>query len=353
MALDINTDQLVLMRDVCSNEYYKTADSQPMQVLKNISFEAKRGQIWSILGNSIFEIMLLTEIMSGARTYEKGQCSLSGFGMMRRKRTVLPHTFYIGSTNMLFNNMKVLEYLMFATSRSKIGALSRQQQILDKLLEVGLDFIALTPIEMLTPQEKAVVTLFCSTFSQSQLFIINLPRLIYDAKLIVSMAKIAELIKKDNKALIITTECIELAQAISTGIMIIRNGTVKYCGELTDLLKNNDKVLYSVQSEDSTAMLTLLKNALPQYTYCIDSSNKDIIQVIDYADVGADKDFYNVFSKIGFAPQAVSRNELNLRNAYREILLKKDPVKKDPPTQAVSTDELKLQSAVSGGIEVK
>jgi ABC-2 type transport system ATP-binding protein len=351
--LNINTDRLVIMRDVCSNEYYRSAGNKPVQVLKNISFEAKRGQIWSILGNSIFEVMLLTEIMAGARAYENGQCSLSGFGMMRRKRTVLPHTFYIGSTNMLFNNMKVLEYLMFATSRSKTDALLRQQQILDKLIEVGLDYIALTPIELLTPQEKAVVTLFCATYSQSQLFIINLPRLGYDAKLIETMTKIADLIKKDDKVLIITTECVDLAQAISTGIMIINNGTVKYRGELTNLLEKYDKVLYTVQSENADKMLPMLEKVMPQYTYCIDSSYNNIIQVVDYAGAGADNDFYNVFSKIDFTPQTVSRNELNLRNAYREILMEKDPVKIAPAPQAVSPDEPILQTASSGGVEIK
>jgi ABC-2 type transport system ATP-binding protein len=351
--LNINTDQLVLMRDVCSIEYYKNGSNQPVQVLQNISFEAKRGQIWSVLGNSVFEIMLLTEIMAGARKYEKGSCSLSGFGMMQRKRTILPHTFYIGSTNMLFGNMKVLEYLMFTTSKSKTDTLSRQQQILDKLIAVGLDFVTLTPIELLNPQEKAVITLLCATFSQSQLIIINLPRLIYDTQLIESIAKIAELIKKDNKALIMTTQCFELAQAISTDIMLINNGTVRYCGEMKNLLEGYDKVIYTVQSEDCEAMLPLLNNAMPRYTYYIDSTKKNIIQVFDYEGIGAVGDFYNVFSKIGITPQVVSRNELNLRNAYENIMSETNFGNIDPTPQSISIDMKVLQNVDMEGVEVK
>ncbi len=321
--MEINSDQLVVMRDVYSNEYYKSAKNHPVQVLKNISFETKRAKVWSILGNSVFEIMLLTEIMAGARTYQKGQCSLSGLGMMRRKRTVLPHTFYIGSTNMLFNNMKVLEYLMFATSKNKIDPLIRQKQILEKLIAVGLDFVALTPIEILTPEEKAVVTLFCATYSQSSLLIMNLPRLIYDLQLVKVMANISELIISENKTLIITTQCFELAQAISTDVMLIHEGCILHKGNKQSFLEKYDKVIYLVQVEDTQNVLSLLSIALPQYTYSINDTDSNIIQVFDYNKCTTNENFYNVFCKIGITPQAIIRNELSLKNAYIEILREK------------------------------
>lgn len=318
-----NIEKLVVMRDVYSNEFYKSGTDSLEQVLKNISFNASNGEIWSIMGNSVFEIRLLVEIMAGARTYQKGQCSLSGFGMMHSKRTVLPHTFYIGSTNMMLGNMKVLEYLMFATSKSKIDALTRQQQILDKMIKVGLDNIVLAPIEILTPQEKSVVILFCATFSQSQLLIMNLPRLIYDTELIEAMAKITKLLRDDNKALVITTECFELAQSISTDIMLIQNGNVKYCGQLIDLLEKYDNIIYSIQSENSETIIQLLRSALPQYVYVLNNKN-NIIDVFDYAKTSSSSDIYDVFSKIGIIPQAIFQNKLNLKNAYEEVLKKND-----------------------------
>ncbi len=322
--MESNGDQLVVMSEVYSNEYYQNGKSQPVQVLRGISFEARAGQVWSILGKSIFEIMLLTEIMAGARSYQKGRCSLSEHGMMRRKRTVLPHTFYIGSTNMLFINMKVLEYLMLATSRTKMDALSRQQEILDRLIAVGLDYVALTPISQLKPEEKAVVTLICATFSQSQLLVLNLPRLRYDAKLIEVMTRISVLIKKQYRTLIITTENNMLAQAISTDIMLLQSGVIKYCGDMKAMLERYDKVLYTIQTDAVEVMLPILVNSFPQFTCRVDDAKSNAIEVFNYNGSEVGCDFFDVFSKSGLAPDVVTRNEPNLRNACREVLRNHD-----------------------------
>jgi ABC-2 type transport system ATP-binding protein len=258
--------------------------------------------------------------MAGARAYEKGKCSLAGYGMMRRKRVVLPHTMYIGSTNMLFTNMKVLEYLMFATSKGGEDALDRQQRILDRLIAVGLDHVTLTPVGLLSPQERAVVTLFCAMFSQCRLFVVNLPRLVYDAALVKAMANIAELIRNEGKALVITTEYFELAQAVSTGILLVQDGGVKYRGPLSDFLTRYDKVAFTIECEDAEGLLPRLRAALPAYKFHCDKTRRDMILAFDITGKGSAEKFFAAIGKLGVVPRAVLRNERNLGNAYRGFL---------------------------------
>ena len=101
--------QCVLMEHVGSMEYYQSPQQDPKQVFSDINFEALEGEVWAILGTSAFEVRLLLEIIANARPYKDGRCVLAQKGMMRKKRTILPHVYYIGSTNMLFTNMNVLE----------------------------------------------------------------------------------------------------------------------------------------------------------------------------------------------------------------------------------------------------
>ena len=124
--------QCVLMEHVGSMEYYQSPQQDPKQVFSDINFEALEGEVWAILGTSAFEVRLLLEIIANARPYKDGRCVLAQKGMMRKKRTILPHVYYIGSTNMLFTNMNVLEYLMYITAREQGDAAVRQKRILEK-----------------------------------------------------------------------------------------------------------------------------------------------------------------------------------------------------------------------------
>lgn len=313
------------MQNVFSSEYYRLPEGAPVHVLKKIAFEAHRGESWSILGPSIFEIMLLTEIMAGARVYEKGACSLSGHGMMRRKRNVLDHTFYIGSTHMLFGNMKMLEYLMFITSKSRKNVLARQKEIIEKIEAAGLAHVMLTPIERLTPEETAVVTLFSATFCQSRLFILNLPRLQYDAKLVDAMARIAGMIRADSKALVLTTACFDLAQAVSTHVMLIGGGTVRYQGELDSLTGQYDHVLYLLRFEDAKAALPLLRQTFPQFSFRADPHTPNQVQLLSGSGADTGCNFFRMLGNAGITPSAVIRNKPNLRNAYDAVMQENQP----------------------------
>ena len=61
--------------------------------------------------------------MANIRPYDRGKCVLIERGMMRSKRVILRHVFYIGSSEMLYNNMNVLEFLMISTNRKMASAL--------------------------------------------------------------------------------------------------------------------------------------------------------------------------------------------------------------------------------------
>ena len=184
--------QCVLMEHVGSMEYYQSPQQDPKQVFSDINFEALEGEVWAILGTSAFEVRLLLEIIANARPYKDGRCVLAQKGMMRKKRTILPHVYYIGSTNMLFTNMNVLEYLMYITAREQGDAAVRQKRILEKIMELNMGYVALSVIGNLTPSERSVVTLLVSLFTESKLIIWNLARLEYDERSLQAIAAICE-----------------------------------------------------------------------------------------------------------------------------------------------------------------
>jgi|LSQX01.3.fsa_nt_gb ABC-2 type transport system ATP-binding protein len=158
------SNELVCAENLFSIEYYKKNDEEVIQVLRNISFHGYASECWAVMGNKVFEIKLLLDILSNSRPYQKGSCSLNNVGMMRKKRIILPHLFYIGSTNMLYSNMTVLEYLMFISVNSGEPVVQRQRDILTHLVDLGLGHLSLLPIEELTPPEKSLDTTSCTLY---------------------------------------------------------------------------------------------------------------------------------------------------------------------------------------------
>lgn len=312
----------VFMDKVCSMEYYKNKDGVITQVLKDISFISKESDLWVVTGDSLFEIKLLLEILANTKPYQKGKCVLVETGMMRKKRIILNHTFYIGNVNMPFNNMKVLEYLMLATGKNKGNVIERQEKILDLIIELGLGYISLSEINKLKDEEKSIVSLLVSALSNSELIVFNVPLLNFDDKQIEAIKNISKYIKSLNKTLILSTMNIKVAEKVGDNILILRSGKVIYNGEKKEFIERYDKVIFRVYSEDNIKLLKYLKNKNDLFKYRI---LEDYIEISIYEDFREDKkDIYNMIIDSGIEILKIERNILNVDNAYKELVKRYD-----------------------------
>lgn len=311
----------LVMENIYSCEYYsslKPSDKSNKQVLENINYTVNTGELWSIFGSSVFEIKLLLEIMANAKAYEKGRLLISGFDITRKKRTILPYVFYIGSTNMAFGNMNVLEYLMFITNNRRKSAINRQEYFLSYLIDAGLGYICLTQISLLTPHEKSIVILIAAIISDSNLLIMNLPRLQYNEDQIASINKLVSKLSYSGKTMIFNTECYELAQSISTHVSYINKGVIVYKNSLNNFISEYDKIIYTLGAENIDYMVQILKSTLPQYEYRV-VYNK--IQVLDdKCDKQASTKLFDIFSRYNLKPNFIEKNNKNTKNAIQGLM---------------------------------
>lgn len=310
----------LLMENIYSNEYYENLRNplSNQQVLRDINFIAEKGECWSIFGSSIFELRLLLEIMANAKSYAQGRLLIGGLDTTMKNGTVLPYLFYIGSTNMAFGNMNLLEYLMFITINSKKSAVSRQEYLLDFLLDSSLGYISLTPISILTPQEKSLVILTAAVLSDSKLVIMNLPRLKYEQNEIESLRKLVLKLRHMEKTLIFNTEYPELAQAISTNFCYLYKGQIIYMNSLSNFLNEFDRVIYTIGADNIDYIIQNLKTVLPQFEYKIAGNS---IQVIDKTfSFEPGNRLFSALGACGLKPAFVSVNNKNIKNAIEEMM---------------------------------
>lgn len=309
--------QCVLMEHVGSMEYYQSPQQDPKQVFSDINFEALEGEVWAILGTSAFEVRLLLEIIANARPYKDGRCVLAQKGMMRKKRTILPHVYYIGSTNMLFTNMNVLEYLMYITAREQGDAAVRQKRILEKIMELNMGYVALSVIGNLTPSERSVVTLLVSLFTESKLIIWNLARLEYDERSLQAIAAICEEIRKQKRTLLFSTFDYQLIERCATHIAPLYDGRLLYTGTVEAFVQTWDHLSTIIQDAHITAIRHAIETAHSDYTVL----ERD--QTLYVWDQEQKTDTYHSIWKLltehQLHPDSICRHPLCVENAWKEI----------------------------------
>jgi ABC-2 type transport system ATP-binding protein len=309
---------MVLMEHLTSGEYLLKEDTHQQRILQDVNLLMKRGEAWAVSGRTSIEVKLLLEIMANIRPYDTGRCVLAERGMMRRKRVILHHVFYIGSADMLYDTMNVLEYVMFAVRPIKKGGIFVQEELFEALIDLGLGHVSLTPIRLLTNEERAVVTLAVAGLSDSLLIVFNLPNDTFDEVLTGAIGKITARIRKDGKTLVIGTNSDRLAEAACTHAAYLADGQVIYQGTVEDLRHHYDPVELIVRGGNLDLLAQRLLPKLPGYALELKESCLLILNRTGRKD--AEGLIHEKILETGIIPESMELNPGTIRGAYEELL---------------------------------
>ncbi|MEG1677371.1 MAG: hypothetical protein RSA55_03130 [Clostridia bacterium] len=257
---------IVQMEKLTSSEVYLDPDGGQTPVLHDLNLEIERGQCWGVVGLEPFELELMLEIVGCVRPYGSGRCKLVERGMMRKKRKILPHVFFVGDGEMSIPNMSALEYLMFATQNTGISAKVRQIEFLKLLLDSDCYAWTFAPVAALTRAQKSVLSLVAATFSGALLIIFSCSRLQIEPPLQNLIRLSAQRVTAAGGAVLMSTQSAELAQSVCTHAAFLINGTLTHSGTLSVMMRELDKREYIVKTEDVQALKEQLRTALPCVT---------------------------------------------------------------------------------------
>ena len=301
-----------------SSEVYLFPEGAEEKVLKEISFDIQRGDIWGIIGNEPFEVELLLEIVGSVRPYGSGKCILVERGMMRKKRKVLPHVFFIADGDVTFPNMNTLEYLMFATANLTLSPGERQAQILQRLLDTELYYLALVPIRYLSQAEKAVISLLAASFSKALLVIFSVSQLEFDMRLAEGIRGIAEIIADRGGAMLIGSRDCGMVQTACTHAGFLTGGKMEYQGLIGDLLAGLDKRIFIVTCKNPGQLSDSLKKLDSELKIQVYGQE---LHIYDFREPPVrQSDFLELIRKSGETVETLQTSKKTLENAYREVL---------------------------------
>jgi len=305
----------VMLSDICSAEHYMKS-GQYERILKNITFNVLSGETVGIAAKDKGEAKLLLEIIANIKPYYSGKCVLDEKGMMQKKRLILPHLFYIDTPNMLYDNMIVLEFLMFASENSALPPIQRQKKFLNMLVEFGLEHIALSRISLLQDEDKLLIELIVAACSDSTLVIFNVMDYKFSYNQAQTIRKICSLINAEGSVVIGTNEP-KIIGICCDKAAYIYDGTIKFFGTVDDLCMQWDKVLYLISDIDPTATADKLSRAYSGYKYVIQENS---VLVYNYSDSNLiHSEFLKMLFEIGILPDNIKLNKGRVENSFEEL----------------------------------
>ena len=309
---------IVQASEVTSSEMYRYPDGREEPVLRGITMDIKRGECWGIIGDEAFEMEVLMQIIANVRPYGSGRCSLVERGMMRRKRRILSHVFYISGGDTVPGNLNTLEYLMYVTAHTKIPDRKRQASILETLLASGLYYMTLVPLKYLTVSERAVVCLLSAAMSQALLVVFSVSGLAFKPRLAQGIRMIADMVKARGGAVLIGTSDCDMAQEACSHAAFLINGQFMESGRMESLLTALDQRAFILTSNEPQALADSISNAAAGLdTYVFD--NEVHVYLRKDATMTQAAMMY-ILMNAGQTVESLQTSKRTLRNAYREVL---------------------------------
>jgi len=252
---------IVQASEIVSSEMYRYPGGQEEPVLRGITFDIKRGECWGIIGDEPFELELLMQIIANVRPYGSGRCALVERGMMRRKRRILPHVFYISGGDTVPGNLNTLEYLMYVTARTHIPDRKRQAYILKVMLASDLYYLTLVPMKYLSISERAVICLLSAALSRALLVVFSVAELTFPARLSRGIRYIVQMITSHGGAVLMGTSDCDMAQITCTHAAFLMNGQLSESNKMEALLTALDQRAFILTSEHPQELATAVRSA--------------------------------------------------------------------------------------------
>ena len=273
----------VTMENVSSMELFHRTDNTYLKALYDVNLTIPVGECHGIVGINSFELELLAEIIGNVKPHESGRCSLLEIGMMRQKRRILPHVYYINDQRVLYDHMHVLGYLMFASEHAPGKPEAKQAQWLKLLLKTGLYPFALTYIRSLNPAEYALVSALLAYASAAKLVVMDFSRISVPENLIEPFSSLTRELTAAGKTVVLTNTSCELIQRACTHASFLIDGSIPQSGSVEALCRAFDHQLLRVASSVPERALAVLQHTFPAVR-AVRKADEVVVYAKEYTD---------------------------------------------------------------------
>jgi ABC-2 type transport system ATP-binding protein len=217
-------------------------------VLNDISFEAKNGQIIGFLGPNGAGKSTMMKILTGYLKPDEGEVFIDEIDVLKNPLEAQKIIGYLPEHNALYTDMYVREYLNFCSSIHKMEKLENitvKEQIENCIGKVGLTTEAHKKIHQLSKGYQQRVGIAAAILHNPSILILDEPTTGLDPNQLVDIRTLIKELGKE-KTVLFSTHIMQEVEAVCDRVLIINKGTLL----LNESIKNlKGKSLESVFRE--------------------------------------------------------------------------------------------------------
>lgn len=204
--------------------------------VEDISLSIGRGEIVGLLGPNGAGKTTIMKIFTGYHFPTNGKALINGYDVYSDSLKIKESIGYLPEMAPLYNDLTVLEYLLFICDVRKIAKEKRKSEIDRVVAECGLEQVINRSIDKLSKGYRQRTGLAQAIIHSPEILILDEPTTGLDPNQIIEIRK---LIKKlgEHKTVILSTHILQEVDAVCNRVLILNRGKIAARGTAEEIRK--------------------------------------------------------------------------------------------------------------------
>lgn len=243
------------------------------QVLHEVSFQAKPGQVLGFLGPNGAGKSTTMKILTGYLTADEGEVLVKGISVARHPKICSKLIGYLPEHNPLYPQMYIAEFLRFVGGMYRLKGSDLGRRVQTVMEQCGLMPESKKKIGLLSKGFKQRVGLAKSLVHDPEIIVLDEPTSGLDPNQLVEIRQLIKSVSQD-KTLILSTHIMQEVEALCDKVVIIHKGRVVAQDLLEHLKAGQGENQLVFESEETLAPewledLSFSKVLRPNPTTCV------------------------------------------------------------------------------------
>lgn len=225
------------------------------EVLKDISFEIKKGTIYGFLGPNGSGKSTTMNILSGLIDFNGGEIYLGGENFKKNKRRLLKKVGYLPQDPVFYNYMNANEYLHFIGEISNMTEKNIRERTIEILEIVKLTEPAKRKIGQYSGGMKQRLGIAVALFNKPEIVFLDEPTSALDPEGRMEILEFIKKLKSEGTTVFMSTHILSDIERVCDHVSILDKGKILVSDNLENLKNKYIQPIFDIEFEKPCAKL--------------------------------------------------------------------------------------------------
>ena len=220
-----------------------------VEVLKDISFEIKKGTIYGFLGPNGAGKTTTMNILSGLINFNGGEIYLDGEDFKKNERQLLKKVGYLPQNPVFYNYMNANEYLHFIGEIANMSEKSIRERTIEILEVVKLSAVAKKKIGQYSGGMKQRLGIAVALFNKPEIVFLDEPTSALDPEGRMEILEFIKDLKLSGTTVFLSTHILSDIERICDEVSILDKGQILISDNLENLKNKYIQPIFDIEFE--------------------------------------------------------------------------------------------------------